>query len=159
MAAIDRPRRIVLVPRRAIEAARPRLVTPAATGAEVLVVEDSEAIRRLASRLLARAGYRVAVAVDGVAALELIAARAAPFELVLTDLNMPRMGGLELARRLAELQPRARVLFMTGYSEELAAVSTQAPTIACLAKPFTPAELLGHVAGELAVDRGHARSA
>lgn len=149
---------VVLLPRRAVEAARPRGATPAATGAEVLVVEDSDAIRRLTSRLLVRAGYRVTVAADGVAALELVVARAAAFDLVLTDLTMPRMGGFELARRLAVLRPRTRVLFMTGFAEELAAASSQAPAIACLLKPFTPAQLLGHVAGELA-DRDHERSA
>ena len=142
---------IVLLPRAtstAKAAAQPRPAAPD-RGARVLVVEDAEAIRRIAVRALERGGYQVLEAGDGLEALQVLA-RAADVALVVTDLNMPRLGGLELARQLEASRPDLPVLFMTGYSEELAEVSRAAPTIACLTKPFTAAQLLEHVAARLA---------
>lgn len=141
----------IFLPRRAEAAVPPPQVprVPEAAQARVLVVEDNEPIRRVVSRILARAGYQVIEAADGVDALAKLA-HASTLELVLTDLNMPRMGGFELAERLAELAPTTRILFMTGFSEELADASRRAPQWPCLTKPFTPSELLEQVRAHLA---------
>jgi two-component system cell cycle sensor histidine kinase/response regulator CckA len=81
----------------------------------VLVVEDADPVRSLAARALDAAGYRVLTAIDGVDALRTSEAWAAPIDLILTDVVMPRMGGEELATRLAGARPEARILFMSGY--------------------------------------------
>jgi PAS domain S-box-containing protein len=109
----------VYLPR--VEGVAPVSVRPAPLAGEirggtetVLVVED--AVRSLAARALDAAGYRVLTAIDGVDALRTSAAWSAPIDLVLTDVVMPRMGGDELATRLAEFRPESRVLFMSGYT-------------------------------------------
>lgn len=141
----------IFLPRRAEDAAPPpSMQRPlAAVGARVLVVEDSDPIRRVVVRILARAGYQVIEAADGVDALAKLAQESTP-ELVLTDLNMPRMGGFELAERLAERAPATAILLMTGFSEELSDASRRAPQWPCLTKPFTPSELLEQVRARLA---------
>jgi signal transduction histidine kinase/BarA-like signal transduction histidine kinase len=141
----------ILLPRRervaVLPTAEPR---PAfAQGTRLLVVEDSEAIRRVVVRILGRAGFEVTEASDGVDALSKVAVQQRAFDLVLTDLNMPRMGGFELAERLANVLPEAQVVFMTGFSEELADVSRRAPQWPCMTKPFTPAQLLARVREQL----------
>lgn len=141
----------IFLPRRA-EATLPvpsAVRLPESKGARVLVVEDSDQIRRVVVRILVRAGYQVIEAVDGEDALIKLAQQSAP-ELVLTDLNMPKMGGFELAERLAERAPDTAVLLMTGFSEELSDVSRRAPQWPCLTKPFTPGELLERVRARLA---------
>jgi two-component system, cell cycle sensor histidine kinase and response regulator CckA len=109
----------------------------------VLLAEDEPAVRQLARRVLARAGYTVLEAEDGVAALE--TARSDPrVDLLLTDLIMPRMGGRELARQLRADRPGLRVLYMSGYADsdrELELSSTEA----FLEKPFNPMALAAKV--------------
>ena len=111
----------VYLPR--VEGVAPVSVRPAPLAGEirggtetVLVVEDADPVRSLAARALDAAGYRVLTAIDGVDALRTSAAWSAPIDLVLTDVVMPRMGGDELATRLAEFRPESRVLFMSGYT-------------------------------------------
>jgi two-component system cell cycle sensor histidine kinase/response regulator CckA len=79
----------------------------------VLLVEDNEAVRLATAKLLAALGYAVTTAVDGVEALERIA-DVPGIDLVLTDLMMPRLGGAELAKQLAERLPGLPVVFMSG---------------------------------------------
>ena len=102
------------------EPARRYLTTPQTAirgGTEtILVVEDADSVRSLASRALEAAGYRVLTAIDGYDALATANATPTPIDLVLTDVIMPRMGGEELADRLATLMPDTRVLFMSGYT-------------------------------------------
>lgn len=140
----------IFLPRRPEQALPPPSTQrlPAAAGARVLVVEDSDPIRRVVVRILGRAGYQVIEASDGVDALA--KAQESPPELVLTDLNMPRMGGFELAETLAERAPSTAILLMTGFSEELSDVSRRTPQWPCLTKPFTPSELLEQVRARLA---------
>jgi two-component system, cell cycle sensor histidine kinase and response regulator CckA len=120
------------------------LAEPAPGRGTVLLAEDEPAVRQLARRVLARAGYTVLEAEDGQAALE-TAERASPaLDLLLTDLIMPRMGGRELARRLREERPTLRVLYMSGYADsdrELELSSTEA----FLEKPFNPVALTAKV--------------
>lgn len=118
-------------------------------GARVLVVDDNDAVRRGIVRTLARAGYEVVEAGDGVDALAKVESSSSEFDLVLTDLNMPRMGGFELAGRLALAHPSTRLMLMTGFPDELVGLTRRAPQWPCVSKPFTPSELLGQVRDRL----------
>ena len=116
-------------------------------GAErILVVEDEPGVRRLVAEILQRAGYAVDQAEHGREALALLEAdthRApgtAPIALVLSDVVMPELGGLELATQLRRDRPSLPVLLMSGYPA--GPVTVDAPL---LTKPFAPEELLRHV--------------
>jgi PAS domain S-box-containing protein len=88
-------------------------------GEAVLVVEDDPTVQLVLQRTLTASGYRVTLAPDGVRALELFQASPEPFSVVLTDIIMPQMNGVELAERLLELQPTVRVAFLSGYTDDL----------------------------------------
>jgi PAS domain S-box-containing protein len=122
------------------------------TEAHVLVVDDEASVRRVARRLLERAGHRVSEAADGQEALHLCTKTSEPPDLVLTDCVMPRLGGEELALRLRWLCPGTRVLFMSGYPLEQACKIDEPPPSSFLHKPFAPGELVAHVAEALAED-------
>ena len=97
------------------DAGRP---APTTGGSEtVLVVEDEEAVRALACRVLGQHGYSVIEARNGLEAIQLLEAEQPAVDLVLTDVVMPEMSGLELSRRLAAQRPSVPVLFMSGYTE------------------------------------------
>lgn len=108
----------------------------------ILLVEDQQAVRRMAKRVLAKDGYEVVEAKDGVEALKVILA-GQPFELIVTDVRMPRMGGAQLARELLKQDRNIPILFITGFAgskeEERALFALGA---AVLRKPFAPEELL-----------------
>ncbi len=119
------------------EAAR----APRGGGERVLVVEDEPQVRALAARALADRGYQVLTAGDGEAALALLA-REPPVDLVLTDVVMPHMGGVDLAARLRERDPAPAVLFMSGYVDRASLGRSVLPEDAPFQlKPFTPAAL------------------
>jgi CheY-like chemotaxis protein len=82
----------------------------------VLVVDDDPDVRLLAADFLAMSGYRVLEAADGNHALEIISAT--HVDVLFTDIRMPRMDGLELARRVERGQPGLRIIFTTGYSSK-----------------------------------------
>lgn len=84
----------------------------------VLVVDDDAGIRRFAERVLARAGYDVLTASDGVTALQLVAGHQA-FDLFVLDVTMPQMSGEEVSRHLRAQDPDVKVLYFTGYPNEL----------------------------------------
>ena len=108
----------------------------------ILLVEDDEEVRNVATRILRRNGYRVLEANNGADALRVCENEAAPVDLIVTDLVMPEMGGTELARKIRETQPDARILFTSGYTED--AVVRQSLLSAgeeFIEKPFTPATL------------------
>ncbi|HVP31335.1 MAG TPA: PAS domain S-box protein [Myxococcota bacterium] len=96
------------------EATPPGLVAPRGRG-RILVADDEPAVRGLAERMLRRLGYEVAVAVDGVEAVEIFERDAGRFDLVILDLDMPRMGGAECFRTLRTRRPELRVLVSTGF--------------------------------------------
>jgi nitrogen-specific signal transduction histidine kinase len=109
----------------------------------VLLVEDEAAVRELVERILRKAGFEVIAAPDALVALRL-AAEAGPFDLLVSDVVMPSMNGIELARELRASRPDLRVLLMSGYTEE--AVGRVGPDgLDLLAKPFTADELLGRI--------------
>jgi CheY-like chemotaxis protein len=114
---------------------------PVATvaGATVLVVEDEPVLRRLISRILGKHGYSVISAGDGVEALAKAAAHSGTIDLVVTDVVMPRMGGVEMARALQAARPGIKTLFVSGYStDEMVQRGMAADAPGFLAKPFTP---------------------
>jgi PAS domain S-box-containing protein len=107
----------------------------------VLLVEDEPSILRFAAMALRLDGFEVIEAANAAEALVATGSREAPIDLMLTDVLMPGMSGCELARRMAELRPRTRVLFMSGY----AADDRLDPDAAFLPKPFTPKDLSAKV--------------
>ena len=112
------------------------------TGGTVLIAEDEPAIRALVARTLSKAGYHVISAGDGVEALER-AAEAETLSLLLTDLAMPRMGGVELRDRLRRQHPDLRVLFMSGFVDETVAKLPSGDPV--LDKPFRSQDLIARV--------------
>jgi two-component system, cell cycle sensor histidine kinase and response regulator CckA len=116
---------------------------PVRAGETILLVEDEEAVRRIAARTLTADGYRVLTAKDGPDALEVAAREAGTIHLLLTDVVMPGMTGRELAERVAATRPDARVLFMSGYTEDPAVRRIMTGDgHAYLQKPFEP-DVLG----------------
>jgi PAS domain S-box-containing protein len=115
-------------------------VLPAGTES-VLVVEDDASVRRLALEILGECGYRVQEARDGLEALQLIGATPA-FDLIITDVIMPRMSGRELFDRIKGTALQTRVLFMSGYTDDaLAHHGVLSPGLWFIEKPFSPARL------------------
>jgi CheY-like chemotaxis protein len=84
----------------------------------ILIVEDDPWTREFIDRVLREAGYATARMVDGQEGLE-FAEQFGPFDLLLTDVVMPRMDGAELARRLRRIEPHLKVLYFTGYRDRL----------------------------------------
>jgi signal transduction histidine kinase/ligand-binding sensor domain-containing protein/ActR/RegA family two-component response regulator len=114
--------------------------------ATVLLVEDEDAVRRLASRVLERAGYVVLTAASADAAMEVASSFDGRIDLLLTDVVMPGRSGRELAEQLMPMHAGMRLLYASGYTEDAIirhGVSSQ--QTAFLEKPFTPNALLRKV--------------
>lgn len=112
----------------------------------ILVVEDEDLLMSLVRRALTDSGYRVLTASNGAAALDLIRDESPSLELVLTDVVMPLVGGLELADELATILPDVPVLFMTGYvANEHLSERIKGRAEFLLRKPFSTAELRARV--------------
>jgi DNA-binding response OmpR family regulator len=105
----------------------------------ILVVDDNASIRRLVKAFLEAAGYTVIIAVDGEAALDFFMRNRPAIALLLTDVEMPRMNGLDLADRVLELEGNLPVLFMSGTT------GRADRGYGCVAKPFRGAELVARV--------------
>jgi PAS domain S-box-containing protein len=126
------------------ESMRPEPLPPTQPKAlTVLVVEDHDLLRGIVVRTLEAQGYGVITAASGLEALTLIAARPElRFDLLLSDVVMPDLGGPDLAATLSERRPGLPVLYMSGYSEQSVLRELRANSAASfLAKPFTPAAL------------------
>jgi CheY-like chemotaxis protein len=107
----------------------------------VLIVDDDRAVLTFVERVLSEAGYQTKTATNGPDAIQL--ARQTPIDLLLTDVNMPQMTGDELARRLRHDEPTLKVLYLTGYSDQLFRDKTTPwQDEAYLEKPCTIAGLL-----------------
>jgi CheY-like chemotaxis protein len=107
----------------------------------LLVVEDEDMLRARMRSMLEARGYTTFQAANGLEALERVEAHDGPLDLVVTDVIMPGMGGIELARRLSELLPDVPILFVSGYTGT--AVSTpEFRDSFVLAKPFSTGDLL-----------------
>jgi two-component system cell cycle sensor histidine kinase/response regulator CckA len=109
----------------------------------ILLVEDEEALLNLTAGRLTECGYTVLPAHDGIHALEIARSFNGTINLLLTDIMMPRMGGLALARSMSELRPGIRVVFMTGHAEREASYREALRSGAeSIQKPFTHERLL-----------------
>jgi PAS domain S-box-containing protein len=103
----------------------------------VLIVEDDPAVRSLAERILREHGYTVLTAEGAERGLEICAGLAGPLDVLVTDVVMPRVGGRELAERLATLRPEAAVVYTTAFADALADQGGRQPGTTIVEKPFT----------------------
>ena len=109
----------------------------------VLVVDDAGVVRRLSFRVLSEAGYRVFEAASAVEALEVLAMLRGHLDLVLVDVVMPEVNGVDLVRMIRERWHEPSILFMSAYpAEVLAREGLKDLRVQFLAKPFTRDELL-----------------
>jgi PAS domain S-box-containing protein len=128
------------------ELAAPRLVREHRSGETILVVEDEELVRDVASRILTQHGYHVLVAPTGAEAVALIAGHPGTIDLLLTDVVMPGMTGREVADRVSDVRPEMRVLYMSGHPESvIASQGVMEQGISLLPKPFTAEDLVDHI--------------
>ncbi|WP_390587190.1 cell cycle two-component system response regulator CpdR [Erythrobacter sp. MTPC3] len=100
----------------------------------ILLAEDDEAMRVYLERALTKAGYDVSVVDRGTAAVPMLEAE--HFDLLLSDIVMPEMDGIELAQRCAEISPRTKVMFITGFAAVSLRASREQPHAKVLSKPF-----------------------
>ncbi len=122
--AITRPAASVFAPKPAIET--------------VLIVEDETNLRRMACQYLEKQGYHILEAADGAAAMQVCVAHQGPIDLLLTDVIMPGMNGHEVAQRVRSIRPETKILYMSGYTENVIGHNgTLDPGINLLQKPFT----------------------
>ena len=123
-------------------------------GGTVLVVDDDRGVLRLTSRMLRMAGYKVLEARSGPEALSTLQ-KEPGIDLVLTDIVMPEMHGLELVDRALAATPRLRILLMTGHALELTAqLGVRESPLPLLLKPFSAEQLLAKVRDAL-IEEGH----
>jgi len=120
----------------------------------ILLVEDEDQVRTLAADILQRQGYRVLPARGPLEALARAAEHPGAIDLLLTDVVMPELGGRELAERIAKTHPDARVLFMSGYTDDaVVRHGVLEGGVAFLQKPLTPEPLARRVREALAAPR------
>ena len=115
----------------------------------VLFVDDEPSVRRIAGVALARAGHEPVLAASGLEALELLA-RGQEVDLLVTDVVMPGMNGIELAERVRSEHPEIGILFVSGYADRVLSSHDGDGPVEVLDKPFTPAALADRVARALA---------
>src|ERR1700692_1165088 len=117
---------------------------PTAAGARILLAEDDNDMRRFLVKALQAAGYTVASFDNGLSAYNRL--REEPFELLLTDIVMPEMDGIELARRATELDPEIKVMFITGFAAVALNTDNKTPKDhRILSKPFHLKDLVNEV--------------
>ena len=110
----------------------------------ILLAEDDEDMRRFLAKALENAGYQVISFDNGMSAYERL--REEPFNLLLTDIVMPQMDGIELARKAAELDPDLKIMFITGFAAVALNADLEAPKDAkILSKPFHLRDLVSEV--------------
>jgi PAS domain S-box-containing protein len=115
---------------------------PIAASETILLVEDEEAVRALAARILQRLGYKVLESTSPEDALRISERHTDPIHLLVTDVVLPRMSGPKIAEHLTFLRPNMKVLYMSGYTDDTIVRSgVLEGTKAFLQKPFTPATL------------------
>lgn len=100
----------------------------------ILLAEDEEAMRTYLERALTKAGYEVCAVDRGTEAIPLLEKE--QFDLLLSDIVMPEMDGIELAQRCAEISPRTKVMFITGFAAVSLRASREQPHAKVLSKPF-----------------------
>jgi PAS domain S-box-containing protein len=126
--------------------------SPTAGGSEtILFVEDEDALREVGTEALRAKGYNVLMAANGADALAICQTTKHPIHLLITDMIMPRMGGAELARRVVELHPQIRVIYVSGHSGHALSGEILGNDALFLQKPFEITLLATHV--RFALDR------
>jgi DNA-binding response OmpR family regulator len=119
--------------------------TDAGDGETILLAEDDDALRELVARILRKAGYNVLEASDGEDALTCSAGHP-HIDLLVTDMVMPKLGGVELARLLCARDAQMRVLYMSGYPDVIVKKRSElGPAASWILKPFAARELLAEV--------------
>src|SRR3954466_557211 len=112
----------------------------------ILVVDDQATVRRMTHRLLSEWGFRVFEAESGEEAMEVLATAHAGMQLVIVDVVMPLLDGIQVTRRIHEQWPEQRVLYMSAHpAEVLSRYGLAELEVPFLAKPFTRDELLNKV--------------
>ena len=101
---------------------------------KILLAEDDNDMRRFLAKALEKAGYEVTAYDNGGSAYERL--REEPFSLLLTDIVMPEMDGIELAQKASELVPNLRVMFITGFAAVTLKAGSAMPQARVLSKPF-----------------------
>jgi len=110
----------------------------------ILLAEDDESMRGFLERALTKAGYQVISFANGKEAHERL--QEEPFTLLLTDIVMPQMDGIELARRAAELDPEIKIMFITGFAAVTLNTNSRPPKDArVLSKPFHLKDLVREI--------------
>jgi CheY-like chemotaxis protein len=122
-------------------------------GYTILVVDDEEAVRRLASRMITSMGNQVLEARHAREALATIEEHHGPIHLVVTDIKMPGMNGRELGRIIEQRWPGKPILYMSGFASEVFRDGLLEPGAPFLAKPFTQDDLAGKVRALLEPER------
>jgi two-component system cell cycle response regulator CpdR len=119
--------------------------------ASILVVEDDESVRSFTARALEIDGHTVEQASDGDIGLECVAANNGTYDLILSDIRMPTMDGIAMAKEIAKDFPDQRILLMTGYAEQRErARDISRIIVEVVQKPFTLADIRAAVAKALA---------
>ena len=113
------------------------------TISRILLAEDDDSMRGFLVRALKKAGYDVIAYPNGEEAFERL--KSEPFTLLLTDIVMPKMDGIELARRASELDPDLKIMFITGFAAVALKASREAPRAKMLSKPFHLKDLVREV--------------
>lgn len=114
--------------------------------AKLLIVEDDDSVRMFVSRALERAGHQIHIAADGAQGLEMILAADGGYDLVVSDIRMPEMDGIEMAMSAAKRFSGLRILLMTGYADQRErAEELDAIIIDVVQKPFTLADIRDRV--------------
>lgn len=109
----------------------------------ILLAEDDDIMREYLGRALEKAGYSVAAVDRGTAAMPLIGP--GKFDLLLTDIVMPEMDGIELAQRASEIAPAMRVMFITGFAAVTLKAGSAMPQAKVLSKPFHLRDLVNEI--------------
>ena len=114
--------------------------------AKLLIVEDDESVRTLAARALERAGQMIDIAADGAQGLSMIQAAQGRYDLVVSDIRMPEMDGIEMAIAAAAQFPAMKIMLMTGYADQRErAEELDGIILDVVQKPFTLAEIRSRV--------------
>jgi CheY-like chemotaxis protein len=120
--------------------------------ATILLVEDEEGVRAVLHELLTGLGFEVLQAANGAEAMDLARGHAGVIDLVITDMVMPVMSGQELARKLADVRPGVRILYMSAFASNIYSPSALANALAdYISKPFDLDTFVGKVRELLAI--------
>lgn len=117
---------------------------------KILLVDDQDSMRDLFAQLLKDRGYLVDLAEDGEEAWDLVCKVEQPYDLIITDVNMPRLDGFQFLKQVRQSHPLAAVLLMTGANEEVAEIICQEyKANGLIKKPFIVSEAMALIEKEL----------